>query len=330
MTKFLGMIPAIFAMSALFACSAYAANAGDIVGDVYSTDIVAYVDDMPIRSYNIGGKTAIPIEDLRAYGFTVDWNPEALTLSATINEKPDEPPAFIPQRETAGNIVGHTYYTDIRSYFEGIEMIDFQTKEPKAYNIGGTTCAVIEDIAVMQGSGGEGSPIYSPYGMTYVWDEADSTIKLYTLRPRGTVDLPYGTAEIMDVTTAYASDMFSTEPDGRGELFSIYTVGNSRYTDVSALPQSYGISAVVNNGVYTISSSSNAAINCFSASARNYTPYNGEIMLELAMHISVDGNDVWTDYPNAVYICGRNGFNDALYVNTDFISEYSGRDFNIL
>ena len=41
----------LFSISALFTYSAYAANAGDIAGDVYSTDIVAYVDDMPIRSF---------------------------------------------------------------------------------------------------------------------------------------------------------------------------------------------------------------------------------------------------------------------------------------
>ena len=328
MVKNLCIISAALTLSSFFVCSAYAANVGDVAGDVYSTDIVAYVDDMPIRSYNIGGKTAIPIEDLRSYGFDVEWNPEALTLSVSVNKKPSELPSFVPQRQTAGNIVGHTYYTNIRSYFEGIEMINFQTNEPKVFNIGGTTCAVIEDIAVMQGSVGVETPIYSSYGMTYVWNEADRTIKLYTLRPGDVVTLPYGTAEIMDITTTYAADMYSTDSMGQGEVYNIYTA-DKYYTDISGLPDVYGFDAVVNNGVYTISSSKKDDINCFRVSSRNYMPYNGEIMLKLAMHISIDGNDVWTDYPNAVYICGRSGVNDALYVSTDFIEEYSGRGFNI-
>ena len=38
-----------------------AAN-GDVAGYIYSTDILAYVNDRPIESYNIGGKTAIIIK----------------------------------------------------------------------------------------------------------------------------------------------------------------------------------------------------------------------------------------------------------------------------
>lgn len=327
MFKTLFIIPAALTLSS-FLYSAHAANVGDVAGDVYSTDIVAYVDDMPIRSYNIGGKTAIPIEDLRSYGFDVEWDPETLRLYININKKPSEIPSFVPQRQTAGNIVGHTYYTNIRSYFEEIEMIDFQTKEPKTFNIGGTTCAVIEDIAVMQGSSGIETPIYSSYGMTYTWNGADRTIKLYTLRPGDIVTLPFGTAEIMDITTMYAADMYSTESAGQGEMYNIYTAGKF-YTDVSALPDVYGFNAEVNNGVYTITSSKNDDINCFSASSRNYMPYNGEIMLKLAMRISIDGKDELPNYPNAAYICGRIGVNDALYVSTDFIEEYSGRVFNL-
>lgn len=37
---------------------------GDVVGNIYSTDIMAYVDGVPIQSYNIGGKTVVCIEDL--------------------------------------------------------------------------------------------------------------------------------------------------------------------------------------------------------------------------------------------------------------------------
>ena len=46
-----------------FTLPTQAAN-GDVIGSIYSTDILAYVNGRPIRSYNIGGKTVILVEDL--------------------------------------------------------------------------------------------------------------------------------------------------------------------------------------------------------------------------------------------------------------------------
>lgn len=41
----------------------YAAN-GDIVGHIYSTDIRAFINGVEVPSYNIGGKTAVVLEDI--------------------------------------------------------------------------------------------------------------------------------------------------------------------------------------------------------------------------------------------------------------------------
>ena len=61
-----------------------AAN-GDVAGYIYSTDIIAYVNDKPIESYNIGGKTAIIMEDLATgevnYGFDVWYDDESRKLT---------------------------------------------------------------------------------------------------------------------------------------------------------------------------------------------------------------------------------------------------------
>lgn len=43
--------------------SAYAKN-GDVIGKIYSTDILLKIDGISTPSYNIGGKTAIVIEEL--------------------------------------------------------------------------------------------------------------------------------------------------------------------------------------------------------------------------------------------------------------------------
>ena len=40
-----------------------AAN-GDVAGYIYSTDILAYINGVEVESYNIGGKTAVVIEDI--------------------------------------------------------------------------------------------------------------------------------------------------------------------------------------------------------------------------------------------------------------------------
>ncbi len=47
---------------------------------VYSTDIGALIDGQPIRAYNIGGNMYVIAEELRSYGFGVDWNEEERRL----------------------------------------------------------------------------------------------------------------------------------------------------------------------------------------------------------------------------------------------------------
>ena len=54
---------------------------GDVVGHTYYTDIAARINGHPLRSYNIGGETAVVAEDLREYGFSVVWDGEARTLT---------------------------------------------------------------------------------------------------------------------------------------------------------------------------------------------------------------------------------------------------------
>ncbi len=48
---------------------------------IYTTDIQTYLNGNPIRSYNVGGETAIVCEDLTQFGYTVEWNAEKRTLN---------------------------------------------------------------------------------------------------------------------------------------------------------------------------------------------------------------------------------------------------------
>lgn len=54
--------------------------AGSVRGDYYETDIVTYLDDVPIISYNVGGRTYLHAEEMRKYGYIVDWSPEKWSL----------------------------------------------------------------------------------------------------------------------------------------------------------------------------------------------------------------------------------------------------------
>ena len=69
--------------------SVYAAN-GDVIGTVYSTDILAYINGRPVPSYNIGGRTAVLAEDLAdsSYGisFGYDDTRRLLTLDLQYTE----------------------------------------------------------------------------------------------------------------------------------------------------------------------------------------------------------------------------------------------------
>ncbi len=62
--------------------SAYSPQIGDIIGKVLYTDIVTILDGRIIPSVNIGGRTAIIVEDLRDYGYDVSWNGERRILEA--------------------------------------------------------------------------------------------------------------------------------------------------------------------------------------------------------------------------------------------------------
>lgn len=149
----------------------YGANVGDVSGNIYSTDILTYVDDVPITSYNIGGKTIIPIEELRDYGFEVNWNEEDRVLEAEVSENPVYTSGQSVSRGVSGTIAGNTYYTDITVFINGMPFA-------KSYNIGGITCVAVEDL----GMNSETDELLSEYGMRYTYDDVSRTLKLYVSR----------------------------------------------------------------------------------------------------------------------------------------------------
>lgn len=99
---------------------------GTKIGEVLSTDIIATIEEKPIPSMNINGYTAIVVEDLRAYGFDVVWNEQDRSLKVTRNEmKTTVGKEFVIERMEPGAVLKPVLFTDIKTYFDGKEIISF-------------------------------------------------------------------------------------------------------------------------------------------------------------------------------------------------------------
>ena len=147
----------------LFTVSVNALAPGDPIGWVLHTDIIAYINDTPIRSYNIGGYTYVIAEDLIGYGFDVNWvaseadgilhiNSGCGIVSASYTPKPNTHPAGEPAMPYL--------FTKILTYMAG--------QPVWGANIDGMTCVCMDDLAYF-------------FADTYVWDPIARSLRL-TLR----------------------------------------------------------------------------------------------------------------------------------------------------
>lgn len=139
------------------------AGSGDIIGQIYSTDIRAYINGVEVQSYNIGGKTAVVIEDIfKPYTHQYIYDDSSRTLKFfSLN-----PDSLVEQelhsQTIPGEVTGNIYETDIKTIIYDVQL--------PSYNIGGKTAVVIEDL------GYDGA--FSPIGGKYVWNEKERTISL--------------------------------------------------------------------------------------------------------------------------------------------------------
>lgn len=196
--RFLTLVLTCFiATTCIVTAKAY--SPGDIIGNIYSTDIVAYIDGMAIPSYNIGGKTVVSEFDLVRYGFSVEWHEDTRGLVIQSEAKPTQAPDANISIDTPGIITGNIYYTDIVVWLNG-NMID-------AYNIGGQTMIALEDMGkTIKGSHypNYNEEIgYSNYGFKTLWNESQRTVHLESLRPGVLIDTKYGTYSIVDTIITY-------------------------------------------------------------------------------------------------------------------------------
>lgn len=139
------------------------AKNGDINGNIYSTDIRAFINNVEVESYNIGGKTVVVLEDiLKPNQNQLTYDNETRTLRLWSLD-----PQFIIEGKNnnskkSGTIIGKTYETDIKA-------VIYDTILP-SYNIGGKTAVAIEDL-------GRDND-FSLIGGKFIWNETERTINL--------------------------------------------------------------------------------------------------------------------------------------------------------
>lgn len=122
--------------------SVASAKIGDIIGYAKYSDISAYINHYPITSYNINDYTAVVAEDLQNYGFNVEWNGEARSLSITRNNdaKQITPYGTVYKYSYKSGQNSYPYLeTDIATYVNG--------QKVEIFNIDGKTCLYMDDLA---------------------------------------------------------------------------------------------------------------------------------------------------------------------------------------
>ena len=127
---------------------------GDKINDVLATDIKAYINGVPVKSYNIAGNTAVLAEELAGYGFSVAWNGSDRTLSISKGSG-RVTASFTPEAQTkpSGTPVMDVLFTDIKTYVNGAPV--------QSFNVGGSTIIFIDAL--------------SPFG-TVSWNQSTRSI----------------------------------------------------------------------------------------------------------------------------------------------------------
>ncbi len=139
------------------------AQNGDVIGHIYATDIRAYINGVEVQSYNIGGKTAVVIEDVlnkNTHQYIYDDSSRTLKFFSL------NPSCLVEGKEqnktVPGKVIGNIYETDIKTSIYDVTV--------PTYNIGGKTAVAIEELGYDRE--------FSHIGGKYIWNETNRTISL--------------------------------------------------------------------------------------------------------------------------------------------------------
>lgn len=186
MKKFICSVAAIILLNTVSA----AAESGDIKQPYFTTDILTYMDGIPIQTWSLNGRMLIALEDLESYGFSVSYDESIRTLFVNKTNEPYEDFHPVYERGTEGEIAGYTYETDIAAYVNGTYI--------PTESINGKLLAVAEDLGRVvnekddytvwiypgKTATSESYEKYGKYGvshyfMSHVWDAENRVLNIY-------------------------------------------------------------------------------------------------------------------------------------------------------
>lgn len=147
-------------MMLLALCAPVGAAAPKVIDHARPTNITAQIDGHPLRSYNVGNHIAVVAEDLRDYGFEVDWDANAWTLRITRGETPSVWPDYAPEDADTKSLP--VYASTIKTYVGDTPVGSF--------NIGGRTLVWLRDLSAF------GSVAWDPKACVSSLTLGDSTI----------------------------------------------------------------------------------------------------------------------------------------------------------
>ena len=147
MKKVISLIITLIVLTGVFPISVVAYNVGDVVGYALSTDIAATINGYDIPSYNVDGYTYIVVEDLRYYGFAVNYDNASRSLSVTRDLSQTYPSKVYEKPYVAPGKVGakehKLLFTDIVTYLDGYYVHSF--------NINGQTIIRFDSLSAYGG-----------------------------------------------------------------------------------------------------------------------------------------------------------------------------------
>ena len=185
------------------------AAVGDVIGNIYATDIVTYLNGMKIPSYNIGGETVIVVEDLERYGFQVEWYEESRCLSANASCMPETAPEYVPKKNnnSPGKMIGNIYETDIR-----VSINESNVEKEHIYNIGGKIAVEVSAISEIDPNKASYGPFrtngYSAYGFRFVWHPEKRTVEMEAMMGGKEIQTDFGTfpLDLLSIQYPYVSN----------------------------------------------------------------------------------------------------------------------------
>ncbi len=190
------------------------AEVGDIIGEVYTTDIAATLDGSEIASANIGGETMIALRDLEDFNFSVWYEESSRSAIASSPEmlraSEIKEPKSVEHYDTVGEVIGNVYETDITAYVNGFEI--------PSVNIGGTTMVSVRDLGDMTDSPFAQMGL-SKYGFSCEWNEADRRVELQTFPIYNLYDMGVLAAQ-NDVRLVFDNTTLAIEPNYKEDRLS--------------------------------------------------------------------------------------------------------------